>query len=83
MPVRLNPTVYFIYLPAVDLLPRLVTLHIFAELPGWLQAKVLICTAQRQNAEPLVAAAVADPTIMGYFKLYKVIYSIAYICTII
>ena len=57
----------------VDLLPGAVTLFIFAALPHKLQLKVIFLKLTRRHPEPVVAAAVADPRIMGFEKLYKII----------
>lgn len=57
----------------VDLLPGIVTLFIFAALPHRLQCKVVYLALTRRHPEPVVAAAVADPRILGYLKLYKII----------
>ena len=58
---------------AVDLLPGIVSVFIFAALPHRLQCKVIFLAIKRKHPEPVVAAAVADPRIMGYLKLYKII----------
>jgi hypothetical protein len=57
----------------VDLLPGAVTLFIFAALPHRLQLKVIFLKLTRRHPEPVVAAAVADPRIMGYSKLYQIL----------
>lgn len=57
----------------VDLLPGAVSFFIFAALPHYLQAKVLYLVVRKQKPEALVAAAVADPQVLGFFKLYKII----------
>lgn len=57
----------------VDLLPGAVTLFIFAALPRRLQLKVIFLKLTRRHPEPVVAAAVADPRIMGYSKLYQIL----------
>jgi hypothetical protein len=50
-----------------------VALFIFAALPHRLQLKVIFLKLTRRHPEPVVAAAVADPRIMGYFKLYQIL----------
>jgi Tyrosine phosphatase family len=57
----------------VDLLPGVVTLFIFAALPHKLQLKVIYLKLTRRHPEPVVAAAVADPRIFGYSKLYQIL----------
>jgi hypothetical protein len=57
----------------VDLLPGVVILFIFAALPHRLQLKVVFLKLTRRHPEPVVAAAVADPRIMGYSKLYQIL----------
>ena len=57
----------------VDLLPGMVSVFIFAALPHRLQGKVIYLALRRRHPEPVVAAAVADPRIMGYLKLYKIL----------
>ena len=59
----------------VDLLPGIVSLFIFIALPHRLQLKVIYLALRRRHPEPVVAAAVADPRVLGYFKLYKIILS--------
>lgn len=57
----------------VDLLPGAVTFFIFAALPSYLQAKVIYLTLRKQKPEAVVAAAVADPQVLGFLKLYIII----------
>uniref|UniRef100_A0A1D2A8L0 Tyrosine specific protein phosphatases domain-containing protein n=1 Tax=Auxenochlorella protothecoides TaxID=3075 RepID=A0A1D2A8L0_AUXPR len=57
----------------VDLLPTNVALNILGRLPHKLQFRVLVCAARQQTPEPIVAAAIANPDVMGYFKFYKIL----------
>ncbi|KAK2076949.1 hypothetical protein QBZ16_005177 [Prototheca wickerhamii] len=57
----------------VDLLPLSVSLNILHHLPGRLQVRVIACAATKQAPEPIVAAAIADPSVMGYSSFYKIL----------
>lgn len=57
----------------MDLLPLSVSLNILHNLPGRLQFRVIACAARKQAPEPIVAAAIADPAIMGYTNFYKIL----------
>ena len=57
----------------VDLLPGIVTVFIFAALPHRLQCRVVWLALTRRHPEPVVAAAIADPRVMGFRKLYRIV----------
>lgn len=57
----------------VDLLPSLATYWIFYELPLYIKAKIMLMKLRGKQPDHMVADAVADPGVMGYVKLYKII----------
>lgn len=57
----------------VDLLPSLATYWIFYELPLYIKAKIMLMKLRGKEPDHMVADAVADPGVMGYIKLYKII----------
>lgn len=59
----------------VDVLPSAAVSWIFYELPLYVKAKTIYMKITGNQAEHMVADAVADPEVMGYVKLYKIILS--------
>lgn len=57
----------------VDLLPSWVEYWIFYELPMYIKAKVVWMKIKGEEPDNMVAAAVADPEVLGFVRLYKII----------
>lgn len=57
----------------VDLLPSIANTWIFYELPLYIKAKTMYMLIRGRQPDHMVAAAVADPQMMGYVKLYRII----------